>query len=96
MITELLHVTPDIDFGFGWQHAVTSISEPVTVWLNTVYNRNDYTITFIAPPGSKTTKLSDYEYSISYNAPGVYELQLEVSTRAGITIMSNTITLTVE
>lgn len=96
MITELLHVTPDIDFGFGWQHATTGISYPVTVWLNTVYNSNDYTVAFVAPPGSKTTKLSDYEYSISYNTPGAYELQLEVYTRSGLKLISNTITLTVQ
>lgn len=95
MIHELRNTPPFIDFGFGITGKTIPRGETVTVWQSTLYNESVYQTALNAPDG-EVTKISDFEYTVVYNTPGVYQLSLVVgSTIRKISLQSNTITLTV-
>ncbi|MGV3459906.1 MAG: hypothetical protein ACO1N9_05555 [Flavobacterium sp.] len=95
MIHELRNAAPFIDFGFGVTAQTANVGDKVTVWLSTLYNEGVYQ-TGLNASGGNVTKISDYEYEVSYATPGTYEISLAVgSTVRKISLQSNTITLTV-
>lgn len=79
MIEQLKNIPPVIDLGFGITQKQVAAAAPVTVWLNTLYNVSAYSFMLMAPQGSITI-ISDYEYEVTYAAPGTYEITLAVST----------------
>lgn len=95
MIQELRNTKPFIDFGLGITATTVKTGEAVTVWLSTLYNADVYE-TGLTSPGGTSTKISDYEYEVSYATPGTHEISLTVSSTARkISLQSNTLTLTV-
>lgn len=98
MIFELRNKEPLIDFGFGAIEKTVSVNTPVTIWQNTIYNSKEYEylLTYTDSVKATQTKVSDYEYQLSYNEPGVYSITIIVSNKAkSIGLTSNTITLNV-
>jgi hypothetical protein len=95
MIEQLKNLSPIITFGFGTIQKQINAGQPVTVWLNTIYNQEAYTFT-LAAAGAVVTKISNYEYSVSYTAAGSYTISLAVnSTNKTISLVSNILTVTV-
>lgn len=78
MITILRNLQPAIDFGSGRATASTTVGQPVVVWLQTIYNQD--TFTFTLQTAGDITKISNYEYLVSFNEPGIYTVQLIAST----------------
>ena len=96
MIKELSTTRPFIDFGLGITATSTIAGTPVTVWLSTLYNSDAYT-TGLNAPGGVVTRVTDYEYSVTYSAAGEHHISLFVnSTTRKTSLQSNTITLTVK
>lgn len=94
MINELKNLTPCISFGFGLTSASAVIGQPVTVWLQTLYNPEAYTFSLSAQ--GTVTKISDYEYEVAFGALGLYEIALIVSSKNSKTsLQSNVITVNV-
>jgi hypothetical protein len=94
MIEQLKNAPPFIDFGFGRTHLQAAVGEPITVWLNTLYNKEQYNFNLLTR--GTVTKISNYEYEIIYNQPGSYEVKLSVSTsNKKISLESNVLTITV-
>lgn len=80
MIQNIKYIPPYIDFGFGVTTKNTSINKAVTVWLSTLYNQDAYTFSLTGP--GTITKVSNYEYTVTHNTPGMYTLQLIVTLKA--------------
>jgi hypothetical protein len=94
MIEQLKNAPPFIDFGFGRTVSQISVGDPVTVWLNTLYNTELYNFNLLTR--GTVTRISNYEYEIIYNQPGSYEVKLSVSTsNKKISLESNVLTITV-
>ena len=94
MIQQLKNIPPFIDFGFGITHTHVTAGKPVTVWLNTLYNQEVYGFTLHAT--GVVTKISNYEYVVTYPLPGTYTLRLGVSTPdKKISLESNILTVIV-
>jgi plastocyanin len=94
MIEQLKNAPPFIDFGFGRTHLQVAVGEPVTVWLNTLYNQDVYSFNLTAR--GTITKISNYEYEVMYTQPGSYEVKLGVSTsNKKVSLESNVLTLIV-
>ena len=94
MINHLQNIRPYIDFGFGLTHKTIPAGASVTVWLNTLFNTGSYTFSLSAQ--GSTTKISENEYSIVFNTPGLYEINMIVSARKKkISLQSNVITVNV-
>lgn len=95
MIHALRTTTPFIDLGFGITQQEVPAGTPVTVWVNTLYNQEVYSFTLTAP-GAVITKISNYEYSLTYATPGTYTISLGVSnTGKKTSLASNILTITV-
>lgn len=93
MIQNIKYIPPYIDFGFGVTTKNTAKNNPVTVWLSTLYNQEAYTFSLTGP--GTITKVSNYEYTVTHNTPGIYNLQLIVTLKATNTpFESNILTLT--
>ncbi|PZR24435.1 MAG: hypothetical protein DI539_00215 [Flavobacterium psychrophilum] len=94
MIQEIHTITPQIDFGFGQTVKRVTAGTPVTIWLSTLYNRDAYSFSLLAP--GTVTKISDYEYTVTHNTAGVYSPILTVTHKAtGLRLESNTLNLTI-
>ncbi|KGO85726.1 hypothetical protein Q765_15010 [Flavobacterium rivuli WB 3.3-2 = DSM 21788] len=94
MIQQLKNIPPNIDFGFGITKQEVAVNTPVTVWLNTLYNQDVYGFTLHAT--GVVTKISNYEYVVTYPLPGTYTLTLGVGTKdKKISLDSNILTLIV-
>ena len=94
MISEYKNLTPAIDFGLGLTTMQATAGQPVTVWLQTLYNRQAYT--FMLQCEGTVNKISDYRYEVTFATPGSYTIQLAVTpVNKGASLMSNTIDLTV-
>ena len=94
MITDLKTIAPAIDFGLGLTTLQAQAGQPVTVWLQTLYNRQAYT--FILQCTGTVTKVSNYQYRVTFATPGNYTLQMAVTpVSKGTTRMSNILDLTV-
>ncbi|MES2484551.1 MAG: hypothetical protein V4581_01185 [Bacteroidota bacterium] len=95
MIQELKNIPPYIDFGFGITQTQAAISQEITVWLNTLYNQDAYTFTLNALEAT-VTKISNYEYQVTYTTLGTYQLSLSVvSTDKTISLDSNILSITI-
>jgi len=95
MIQQLKTITPAIDLGFGITQKQVAQGTTVTVWLNTLYNKEAYTFMLLAQ-GAAVTKISNYQYLLVYNTPGIYLVSLNVnSTDKTISIASNILNITV-
>lgn len=95
MIHELRNAQPFIDFGLGVTQHTVSIGQIVTVWLSTLYNQDSYN-TGLNANGAVITRVSPFEYEVTYSTPGIYDISLNVgSNTRKISLQSNTITLTV-
>ena len=95
MIDEILELTPAIDFGFGWEHIRVGIGVEFTVWLNTTFNPDLYIMILPVSSAATVKQESSYQFTISYNAPGTYQLQMDVNAKSGIALKSNIITVEV-
>jgi hypothetical protein len=94
MINQFQNLQPFIDFGFGLTHKSIPAGASVTVWLTTLYNTEAYNVN-LAAQGS-VTKVSDYEYNITFNTPGLYEINMIASAKKKkISLQSNVITVNV-
>ena len=94
MLHELKNIIPSIDFGFGTATKVAQVGETFTVWLSTLYNQDAYSF-FLQCEGS-VTNISDYEYEVSYDAEGEYNIQLTVvSGDKKTSLESNVLTVTI-
>ena len=94
MISDLKTLTPSIDFGLGLTTLQAQAGQPVTVWLQTLYNQQAYT--FILQCTGTVTKVSNYQYKVTFATPGTYTLQLAVTpVNKGTSLMSNILDLTV-
>lgn len=99
MIYQEQNRSPFISFDFGDTVKSVAVDTVVTVWLNTPYNQDEYQFDLIYQNASKAmvTKISNYEFEISYNEAGTYNLSFVVSNKGkSKSLTSNTITLTVE
>jgi len=95
MIQQLKTAAPIITFGFGVTQTQVAAGQPVTIWLSTLYNQLAYTFR-LAAVGGQITKISNYEYSVTYSAKGSYTINVTVnSTDKTISLVSNTLNLTV-
>lgn len=95
MINQLKTLPPFIDFGFGKTQQQVTVGTPVTVWLNTLYNQETYSFTLHAT-GAAVTRISNYEYVVTYPTPGTYTVSMGVGTaNKKISLASNTLTLIV-
>ncbi|MCR5863062.1 hypothetical protein LRS05_13410 [Flavobacterium sp. J372] len=95
MIHELRNTPPFIDFGFGITQHTVGVGQIATVWLSTLYNQDVYN-TGLNANGAVITRVSSFEYEVTYSTPGTYEISLNVgSNTRKISLQSNTITLTV-
>jgi hypothetical protein len=94
MIEQYKNAPPFIDFGFARTLLQVAAGEPVTVWLNTLYNQDVYR--FALSVRGTVTKISNYEYEVTCPNPGTYEIKLGVSTsNKKISLESNILTLIV-
>ena len=94
MIQTIRKVAPLIDFGHGITAKQVTAGQPVTIWLQTIYNREVYD--FMLQSTGTVTKISDYEYVVAYPAPGSYEVGLSVVSKdKSIALQSNILTLNV-
>lgn len=92
MIENIRYLTPYIDFGFGITTKNARLNDTVTVWLSTLYNQEAYSFSFVGP--GTVTKITNYQYTITHNVPGTYNLQLIVTLKATSTrLESNLLTL---
>lgn len=97
MITELRSITPLIDFGFGIMARNAAIGETVTVWMNTIYNRDYSSNISYDTTKASMIKISDYEYQLTYNEAGNHDISIDVTGKdKSLKLSSNTITLTVQ
>ncbi|KGO91742.1 PKD domain-containing protein [Flavobacterium subsaxonicum] len=95
MIQQLKTLTPFIHFGLGANQKQVAAGQPVTIWLDTLYNQEAYTFR-LAAVGSQITKISNYEYQVTYAAAGSYTINFTVnSADKTISLASNTLNLTV-
>lgn len=96
MIQEIKSITPFIDFGYNITDIAVVAGQPVTIWLSPLYSDNVYETT-LARPGAALVKVSDYQYQLTYSAPGNYEISITVNTKdKSASFKSNTLTITVE
>ncbi len=94
MIHQLQNQQPFIDFGFGLTHKTIPAGTSVTVWLITLFNTGSYIFSLSAQ--GTVIKVSDYEYKITFDTPGLYEINMIVSARKKkISLQSNVITVNV-
>jgi hypothetical protein len=94
MISELKTLTPVIDFGLGLHTTALPAGQPVTVWLQALYNQAAYT--FALETTGTVTKISNYQYRVTFATPGTYTIQLAVTpVSKGTNLMSNILDLTV-
>ncbi|KAF2518259.1 hypothetical protein E0W68_09550 [Flavobacterium salilacus subsp. salilacus] len=74
------------------------VGENITVWLSGQYNEAEYNYSLTAIGAATNEKVSNYEYSLTYDTPGTYTL-FAVLTGKGATkgkeLTSNILTLTV-
>lgn len=97
MIVEYRTLIPFIDFGFGYDTKTAAIGEPVTVWLNTIYNPGYSSFISYDTTKASMVKISEYEYQLTYTEAGTHEIFIDISARdKALKLTSNTITLTVE
>ncbi|AXG73946.1 hypothetical protein DVK85_06685 [Flavobacterium arcticum] len=95
MITPLSNIKPFINFGFGTTSKQAATGETVTIWLDTIYNQKAYTFNTNAQDAT-ITKISNYEYHLTYTQPGNYQVSLTANTIDKTTSLeSNILTLTV-
>lgn len=94
MISEYKNLVPAIDFGLGLNTVTVPAGQPVTVWLQTLYNQQAYT--FALQTTGAVNKISNYQYTVTFATPGTYTLQLAVTPAdKSIALMSNILDLTV-
>lgn len=94
MIEQLKTIKPFISFGNGVTQKEIQSGQTVTVWLGTLYNQNIYSSTLVT--GGTVQKVSNYEYRVTFTAPGTHSIYLVVTTKVkGSDLQSNTITLNV-
>lgn len=94
MINDLKHLPPAIDFGFGTTKTQATVGQPVTVWLQTLYNKEAY-IFYLQCTGT-VTKISDYQYRVTFSTPGEHTIQLAVTPKTKAAgLQSNILDLTV-
>jgi hypothetical protein len=95
MIAYYKTLPPAINFGLGATTAQAAANQGVTVWLDTLYNQQVYAF-LLQAPGADVTKISDYEYLVSYPQTGTYQVTLEVSYPAAEkSLESNILTINV-
>lgn len=95
MIVQSKTLAPFIDFGFGLVEKTVSAGTPVTVWQGNLYNTEYSSV--INTPGGTYSKVSDYQYTVTYATPGTYNITVVVSNKDKTkNYTSNTITITVE
>lgn len=94
MIHENRTLIPEIDFGLGHKEKTVETGEVITVWLSTIYNQSVYSITLLCAGGVK--RVSDFEYEVTFDAPGTYYISMEVNTHdKKINLKSNSLKLNV-
>lgn len=97
MITDYRNIQPYITFGFDKKEALAGLGEPITVWLGTIYNPEYSTNIIYDSVKGSMTKVSDFQYVISFSEAGTYEIYIAVTDKdKTFTLQSNTITLTIE
>lgn len=89
MIQNIQYIPPYINFGFGVTTKLSTIHKPITVWLSTLYNQEAYTFSLTGP--GTITKVSNYQYTIAHNVPGLYNIQLVVTLKATNTPLESNI-----
>lgn len=95
MIQEIKNTEPFINFEFLLTHKQIPVGIPVTVWLTSLFNLNDYDVAIVRN-GATMIKVSDYEYIITYAAAGSYEVYINILSKDKKTALkSNTLTITV-
>jgi hypothetical protein len=96
MIQEIKSTTPVIDFGFGLSSLTALVGVPVTVWLQSLHNKDSYDFSINAAD-ALVIKVSDYQYSITFSTPGIRGVIMNVGTKDKLKgYVSNQITITVQ
>ncbi|MFL9845079.1 hypothetical protein [Flavobacterium rhizosphaerae] len=95
MINNIKKIPPRITFGSGLTTYEIPAGTPVTVWQQTLYNSKVYFCN-LSVTGATVKKISNYEFIVTYNTPGNYQLSLSViSSNKTISLESNILNLTV-
>lgn len=96
MIHELKTLTPYIVFNGGVTLHRATAGQAVNVWLETLYNAQAYTFTLTAVGGT-VTKISGYEYRVTYTSPGAYSIYITVnSADKKISLKSNILEINID
>lgn len=96
MIQQLRDIVPAINFDFGLSEKTISAGSDVIVWLDSIYNQDAYSFGISAVGSSEINIISNYQYTITYDTPGTYEITVNVSIKGKSSKTSNTLTITVE
>lgn len=95
MIHQFKNQTPFISFGFGVTQKIATAASQTTIWLNTLYNEDEYDFSLTAT-GAGINKVSNYEYAINSISRGTYTFSLRVTSKdKRISLDSNVLTLIV-
>jgi len=92
MIIEQINKLPFIHFGFNKQDATIELGQSITIWQDVLYS-NNYQLSL-----NGTLKTSLNKLVITPSATGIITYQAEITekiSKRGISLESNTITLTV-
>lgn len=96
MIPAYKHIPPFIDFGFGLTTLTVPLNKNITVWLNTIYNKEAYNFNLASQGAASVNTISVYEYQLKYTQTGTYHISLTVTAKdATASLESNILTLTV-
>lgn len=95
MIQELKNIKPFVSFGFGVTKTEVNTNTPITVWVDTLYNQDEFEF-FIGANGATVNKISNYEYILTYATTGYKEVVINVGTKdKQLNLRSNTLIVTV-
>lgn len=96
MIVNLKSIIPFISFDFAYTEKTIQAGDTLNVWLTSVFNEDDYSFK-LTTSGATSVKIDNYQYSILYETPGSFSIEMEVSNTAKTKILtSNKLNVTVE
>lgn len=96
MITDYKNVVPFISFGFGSVKKQASAGQTFKVYMESIYNVDEYRFFLDIPVGATYTEVTDYEYDVVFSEHGTFNIKLNIIPfEKAKAIISNPLTITV-
>ena len=96
MILDERNKKPFINFGFNLIEKTAPSGVFIDVYLDSIYNLDEYDSFTLSSTGATVTKVNNYYYKVKYSTSGSYTINMTIQNRdKSIVLNSNIINITI-